>query len=782
MKTAISVVVLGASLFAQSVPQTKTPRSPVTGDDAKVVTPTAPKTVDVPQVQGPVAAPQKPVSSANELGVAAVKAAMSNPDFLVIDTPRGGEHWARGNNWKAGFTASGIEFFAAPADRSQAAPRASLRLNTATVAGKPLNIASEAPRREGSRVSWQHGSVVENVDIRPAGIEQTFTLASLPQRGELVLSLAVDAELSEDLGDGIAFAGGAIRYSEAVAIDANGNRIAAATQFANGVITIRVPASFVEHAAMPLVIDPLISSRTVASNTLDLSNPDSVWDEHDGTWMIVYESRFALNDTDMFAQRLSGANQLVGSAITIDASSLVWQLPSIANLNHYNRNLVVAQVSVDDIAPFWIGGRSLESSGATLSAQLDIEKAGLPSHFSGDKLRPDVGGDPSHISPVYFTVVWERVFSATDHDIQMKQVLWDGTLRSAAPTSIANGIENASWPSISKSDGASPNLSSTDFQHWAVVWQRTFSATDEDIYGALIEWDGDFVQVNSANTFAINTSTANDTRPSVSSPTQDLGVRNFLVATSRTSAQNGHIYASAFNSAGSVIASSDLSVASTATPSTWPQKNPSVDCDGVRFSIAYESLFGGVGTDLDIRNMLVSATPSNLTIRDEAWIAASSTPEFSCKIASLYSSNGQHNLGYLITSELGIAPNYAIQAFRYAGYGVGSFTTRATGCGIVSITPSGTVGLGELVSFALNTSHPLSGFLVGFPQSQQTPACPGCILGVNGMTVIANPYSLQIPANAAYVGLTLSAQGFTFASGPCLGSVSVSDTVDFTLL
>ena len=117
-----------------------------------------------------------------------------------------------------------------------------------------------------------------------------------------------------------------------------------------------------------------------------------------------------------------------------------------------------------------------------------------------------------------------------------------------------------------------------------------------------------------------------------------------------------------------------------------------------------------------------------------------------------------------------------------AGLGDGDHTRPRQHEGQCDLCRRGTVGLGELVSFALDTSHPLSGFLVGFPQSQQTPACPGCILGVNGMTVIANPYSLQIPANAAYVGLTLSAQGFTFASGPCLGSVSVSDTVDFTLL
>jgi hypothetical protein len=784
VKTALSVLMLGASLLAQQTPanETKTPRPPVTGELSKSATMPAAKTPDAPATQDRCTIPQKPRSAATEVGMAAIHAAMSAPDFLVIDTPHDGEHWARGANWKAGFTASGIEFFAAPADRSQAAPRANLLLQHVSAGGKALAVKTATPRLEGNHVSWQHGDLVESVDIHPQGIEQTFTFASLPNRGELVLSLSADSLQSEDLGDGVALAGGAIRYSEAIAIDANGNRTAAATQFENGGVTIRVPASFLVNAALPLVIDPWVSTTLVSSGTVELSNPDTVWDTQDSTWMVAFDSRFALNDTDVFAQRLSSSYQPVGSMITIDATSFVWQMPAIANLQLHHRNLVVAQVSADDIAPFWIGGRLVETTGVLATTQIDIEKAGNTSNASGDKLHPDVGGDPSPAGPTYFTVVWERAFSPTDHDIHMKQVAWDGTLRNAAPTVITNGLDNASWPSISKSDGASPNGNGTAFQQWAVVWQRTFSPTDEDIYGALITWDGNFVPVNATDTFPITTSTANDTRPSVSSPTQNLGVRNYVVATSRTSAQNGHVYALAFNSAGTVIAASDVSAASLETPSTWPQGNPSVDCDGVRFAIAYESTYGGSGSDIDIRTMLVSATPGNLQIRDEAWVAAGSVPEFACEITSLYSSTGIHNLGYLITNEMSTSPNYVIQAHHYAGFGVGSFSTRTTGCGSLAITPTGTVGLGETVHFALNTNYPVSGFVVGFPQSQQTPACPGCILGVNGIAVMANPYSLQLPAHAAYVGVTLSAQGFTFASGPCLGSVSISDTVDFTLL
>ena len=46
---------------------------------------------------------------------------------------------------------------------------------------------------------------------------------------------------------------------------------------------------------------------------------------------------------------------------------------------------------------------------------------------------------------------------------------------------------------------------------------------------------------------------------------------------------------------------------------------------------------------------------------------------------------------------------------------------------------------------------------------------------------MGNPYSLAIPANPAFVGATLAFQGFTLTGGTCLGTFSLSDTLDISL-
>ncbi len=785
MKTALSIALLGDGLAAQSVPSfpTKNPLPPVTGDVKVAAEPMSKSaTTQSESVRAPVVGPQKPAEPQVTAGFAAASAAMAQPDFLSLDTPRDGEHWARGRNYKAGFGTEGIEFFAAPADRNQLAPTATIRLQSATVGGLALELAKSAPQRQLGNVSWQRGSLVENVDCRPQGIEQTFTFARLPNRGELVLSMAVSSALAgEDLGNGVALAAGAIRYSEAVAIDANGNQVHAETHYANGLLSITVPATFLASATLPLVVDPWITSSTVITGSLDVSNADVAWDASSQSWMVAFESRFATNDTDMFAQRLSPTLAPVGSLITIDGSSMVWQLPAIANLNLHSRDLVVAQVSTDDVAPFWISGRVFDATGGNMTAQLDIDRAGVSGHAVGDKLRPDVGGDPALISPTYFTVVWERAFSAVDHDIHMKQVTFDGALRSATVTAISNSSANESFPSISKTDGPAATGNDVAFQKSAVVWQRSFSPTDEDVYGALLTWDGQFTLVGGSGIFAINSSTSNDTVPQVSTSTNESGVRNFLAVYERGGAVP-HIAATAFASNGTIVTNANLSLLGNMVPTSWPQTRPSVDSDGVRFVVAYQNVHTGSGNDLDIRSMLVGLNQGSLYIRDEAWLASRTVPEFDCSIASVYSGSGVHDLHHAIVNDVTGASSFSIEAYAYQSFAAGAFAFRATSCGSLAIQPSGTVGLGQTVQFSLNTNYPISGFLVGFPSNTQTPACPGCILGVNGMSVMGSPYFFTIPANAAFVGLTLSAQGFTFAGGPCLGSVSVSDTVDFTLL
>jgi hypothetical protein len=93
-------------------------------------------------------------------------------------------------------------------------------------------------------------------------------------------------------------------------------------------------------------------------------------------------------------------------------------------------------------------------------------------------------------------VVWEHVYSPTDHDIYMKQIDPAGNLRSLVATVLDGSFSNESAPQISKSDG--PGFAAD--QRWVVAYQRTYTPSDEDIRGSLITWDGQLVQVGARTT------------------------------------------------------------------------------------------------------------------------------------------------------------------------------------------------------------------------------------------------------------------------------------------
>lgn len=778
MNRLIPVFLCAASVAAQEVTHSqKTPSLPQVGDF---------KTWSQQPGKLPVADPAPALPS--EVPVWSADKSMSKPAFhppgnqLFLDSPSQGEHWARGANYKAGLDADGIRFYAAPEDLNDAPPRLGLRLQQVTVAGETVQLVGGIPVRDEARVEWHRGGCVERVDLAVGGIEQSFHFKDLPARGEVVVKIAVEGGPPQHTADGMLFAGGAIRYGNAIALDARGRSIAVPSNYCDGAIEIRVPAEFVSSAELPLVIDPWVLSNTIVNSTnQDVSNADVVWSPTDGTWMVAYESRFGAGDTDVYIVRLNAQMQPVSLPEPVDLTNLVWQLPAIANLRVYQRNLIVAQVSVDDVAPFWIGGRVHGENGSATTAQFDIDRAGTTGHASGDKLRPDVGGDPSLFGPTYFTVVWQRVFSATDHDIHMKQVRWDGTLRAAGVTALANTTANQSRPSISKSNGAPGPNGAAAPQRWMVVWQQTYNSTDEDIHGCLLTYDGQIVTVNGNNSFIINNQAALDQRPKVSSPIAAISGREVLVVFERQGGGNQQVVATRVLTNGSVLGQTNLSTLTSQLPSTWHQGRPSVDTDGVRYAVSFDYLFASSLIDLDLRTVLLARSGPGLVIHDEVSIASSTLPEFAASIASVYSSTGAHDLRYAIVNDLAISSPFRIQAHAYAGYGVGVFATRNTSCGSLGITPTGTPSVSQPSTYQLDTVYPLSGFLVGWPQSSVTPACPGCVLGVDGDSILGTSYTLTLPANAAFAGITLAVQGWTFAGGPCLGSVSLSDTVDLTI-
>jgi len=784
MKTLVSIAILGSTLAAQvQQPPVKIPREPSTGRQEKI-------TEYVPPKNGVEATPATPAVTNRELPVEHKPAAdaarsvvanfLADPNLVLIDQPQAdGAIWARGSNYKASFDDQGWSFIAQPLHEAPGVEPIHFQLAGARVGTKVLGVSNVMPTRNDHRLQYMHGDVVEAIDVSGRGVEQSFTFASLPQRGELVLTLDIKTDLAGQMSGGNLVFSSAydnVSYSQAVAIDANGDRVAAETTLANGQITIRVPANFVEQAQLPLVIDPRIVGQTVHTDaTHDLGNPDVAWDESSGTWGVVFQQFFAVGDWDCYVQRLDNALNLVGGVTTIDFTGNAWQRPRIANLNQYDKFMVVAEVRIG-ANPVKVSGRIMDNAGVTTTAQFDIATSGV------DELNPDIGGDPTTAPPTYFTVVWEHAFSATDHDIYARQIDNAGALR-PGPIFIQTNTTFQSHPSISKSDGAAP----FGTQRYTIVYQQTFGPTDEDIYGAMLTWDGVIVTVGGSNTFLIDFSSQNDTWPQASSPTltRPAGNRQILTAYERTTINNGDIQSTCIDETGAILARADIqTLENNATRQGWPQFLPSVDSDGARFVVGYHELFNGAGGDLDTRVSLIALVGGALVAQEAGvFLAFSTNPEFNIQVASQYSGNAAYSFQYnTVNDRDGPGGAFFIDAWRYNGLAPGGISTRATQCGTLTMSTSGTAVIGDTIQFTVNSGPFLAGVVAGFPATLPIAPCPLCTLGVNGNGLVANPFNLTIPLDPQFVGVTVSIQGFDFAfTGPCLNAISLTDTVDVTV-
>jgi hypothetical protein len=149
----------------------------------------------------------------------------------------------------------------------------SWRTTAATVGGVPLLEPGAEPESvQGQyRYEYRFGGITEAYDVRVDGLEQTFVVSQLPARGDLVITGAVTSKLRAERSDtaqqaltfiderGTPIVG----YGEAWAFDANGSRTPVTTAHRDGRITLTVPGGWLARAALPVVVDPLLTRQQV---------------------------------------------------------------------------------------------------------------------------------------------------------------------------------------------------------------------------------------------------------------------------------------------------------------------------------------------------------------------------------------------------------------------------------------------------------------------------------------------------------------------------------------
>ncbi len=554
-------------------------------------------------------------------------------DFITtvqFQEPGDGRVWARGRDYRASFGADGLSFLPVFGPRSPRELPVDFRVRRATVGGTGLRVGVEEVGRSGGSVVLSHGGFDEVYHLDLDGLEQTFVFDTLPGVGDVVIELGVTTELAPTLqGDGLAFVHpslGHVTYGDAFALDATGARLPIARTWTGDGIELRVPAAFIAEAVLPLTIDPRVTAWVSASGFADDQRPDLCWDGRFNQYWVVWQEYTSAANADCWATSFNNAG-VQGSFFAIETTNDDWRTPKVAFHYGSSRLLVVADEDVNGVGA--VKGQLVDCATRTLVGGELTLSAG-----SQDRRDVDVGGDTRDtLTGSHFCVVWTKVFSATDRDIEYRVIDWDG----APVTNIVvldSSVEDTFGTTISQSQGRHDSTQ----DEWTVAWIRDL---DLDGYGSVearrIAWNG-ATNLTSGN-FVVDPST-DCRRPSVSSRLDNYATlfasypRVSVLAYEVRTTNGPHRIVARAVADGVAYAANELSAVMEDVDPTLERSLGSVVAGRRTFYVTYsEAYFGNpTGTDRDVYylagNLSVTATDVLLALSERHQnVAFSANPD-----------------------------------------------------------------------------------------------------------------------------------------------------------
>ncbi|MCB9892153.1 MAG: hypothetical protein H6833_10935 [Planctomycetes bacterium] len=269
--------------------------------------------------------------------------ASSLNDRFVCLQDEGDELWGFGANYKARFDDQGLLFIPALGMHEPTNRHLTFTMSAVGRSSGELTPAAAPHVRtaESQRVEYVRSSCVERYDVRSNGLKQSFVFETLPaERGDLIVrgTLRCDMPVVENTRAHLRFAteNGDLFVRGVLGIDADGNQTTGTLDYDGEVLELRLPGSFVERAALPLTLDPLIGSN----GSLSRDDDEQVRVAHDYTneiWLAVWRRLFSATDGDIRSQRIDRSGGLVGSGGVLAFSSHNESSPSVANVNYRDR-------------------------------------------------------------------------------------------------------------------------------------------------------------------------------------------------------------------------------------------------------------------------------------------------------------------------------------------------------------------------------------------------------------------------------------------------------------
>ncbi|MCA8952186.1 MAG: hypothetical protein KDE27_21935 [Planctomycetes bacterium] len=416
--------------------------------------------------------------------------------------------WAAGSSYKASF--HGDVTFVPFLGRDYPQTR-SLAWHTESITiGRDELLAAEPERwHDDFRFELRSPAVTEAYDVGLDGLEQTFVIERRPTAGgDLVVTGRIATELAavtfEAERRAIEFADAAglsiLRYGEAAVVDANGRTGPVLTSFDGERITLRVAGEWLEHAAYPVVLDPLLQRTSIGSGTPQ-GSPDTALDSQTGNVLSCFTIGVSAADEDAVAIVTTGT--FTNDVVVFYDITTSWDLPRI-------------QCAVTGVSPRRFGialVRSSPTAGERVRVRLHdpaSTQVGTtvipvdPPNPSYNDWRVDIGGCDVSTSPFNptgrdFLLVWQRDVVANPTNTTASSVV----ARTISATGVLGNEVVLGPGSPLTSDFDRPSVSqqatwtggNNGRSIWMVVWQRCpTSGVNAGLYwrldGALVDQAG----------------------------------------------------------------------------------------------------------------------------------------------------------------------------------------------------------------------------------------------------------------------------------------------------
>ena len=218
--------------------------------------------------------------------------------------------------------------------------------------------------------------LVEHWAARERGLQLWVELFELPRRGELALRYELGGALGAAELDGsravfrVPGLGGAV-LGGVLGIDARGRTARGDLRAVPGGIELVLPAAFVEEAALPLIVDPLLTPLHELELPNDDLAPAIAHEPGSGHYLVAWELVFSAADTDVYCWRRGADGEPVGFLSGVAASSADEREPAVG-ANPNTGEFVIAYARQGTGGDYDVYAREMNAASGFLGAAAQV--------------------------------------------------------------------------------------------------------------------------------------------------------------------------------------------------------------------------------------------------------------------------------------------------------------------------------------------------------------------------------------------------------------------------